>query len=345
MNKLKRSQRLLQIAYNYWRKNEKLNYLPIRLWVEITSTCNLRCIMCPQSDPSSIERGFMDFGLFKKVIDELKSSVYDVNLHHRGESLLHPQLPQMIDYARKAGFYTRLHTNGTILDEKKAKAIINTELDFLSFSFDGFTAETYEKIRPPANFETTINNISNFLKLKRKLGKVKPFTVFETMELNEVKTDDYEKAKETLRAKLYSLHLNKFVVKLPHNWAGSYEVHPVRSKLPQADAPLVAKISNRAKFSACTFPWFAMVILWNGDISPCPQDFFGHLKMGNLKHLSIANIWNNNAYITIRRAMKNKAVVDLDPCRACDMLRRPTFLHVPTPNLKVFFKEIFFGNR
>ena len=166
MNKLKRSKRLLQIAFSYWLKWEKLNYLPIRLWIELSSACNLRCVMCPQSEPGSIERGFMKFELFKKIIDEAKTFVYDINLHHRGESLLHPELARMIDYAAKAGLYTRLHTNATILDEEKARAILEAGLDFLSFSFDGFTAETYEKIRRRANFETTINHISNFLKLK-----------------------------------------------------------------------------------------------------------------------------------------------------------------------------------
>jgi len=332
MNKLKRSQRLLQIAYNYWRKNEKLNYLPLRLWIEATSACNLRCIMCPQSEPASIKRGFIDFGLFKKIIDEVKNSAYDVNLHHRGESLLHPELPGMIDYAKKAGLYTRLHTNATILNEDKARAIIEAELDFISFSFDGFTQESYENIRRNAKFETTINNICNFLVLKKKFGKKKPFTVFETMKLDEIKTKSYEAAKETLRNKLYSLHLNKFMIKSPHNWAGSYV------------AKEVEKSNKPVKFSACTFLWFAMVILWNGDISPCPQDFFGHLVMGNLNHSSINDIWSNNKYKCIRKAMKERAVSDLNPCRECDMLRRSTFLHVPTPNLKVFFKEIFWGH-
>ena len=328
MNKLQRSKRLLQIAAGYWRKKEKLNYLPIRLWIELSSACNLRCVMCPQSEPGSIERGFMKFELFKKIIDEAGNFVYDINLHHRGESLLHPELARMIDYAGKAGLYTRLHTNATILDEEKAMAILEAELDFLSFSFDGFIAETYEKIRRGANFETTINHISNFLNLKEKLGKVKPFTVFETMELGEVKTGDYPGAKEALREKLYSLHLNKFVVKLPHNWAGSYPI-----------------TSNGAKFSACTFPWYAMVILWNGDICPCPQDFFGQLIMGNLEKSSIDAEWNSNIYHKLRKAMKEMDLAGFSPCRKCDMLKRRTFLHIPAPNLKIFFKEIFFGHR
>ncbi len=332
MNKLKRLQKLLQINFNYWRKNERLNYLPLRLWIEATSCCNLRCVMCPQSEPTYIERGFIEFSLFKKIIDEAKAFVYDVNLHHRGESLLHPDLAEMIDYARKAGLYTRLHTNATLLNANRAQEIIGAGLDFISFSFDGFTKENYESIRRNAKFEETVNNISDFLILKEKSGRKKPFTVFETMELGEVKTKDYRLVRAALRDKLYSLHLDKFVIKSPHNWAGSY-------------AGKDEKSGQSAKFSACTFPWFAMVILWNGDVSPCPQDFFGCLIMGNLLQSSIAEIWSNNSYISIREAMKQKKVEGLNPCYKCDMLCRHTFLGIPTPNLKIFLKEIFWGNR
>ncbi len=333
MNKLKRGQRLSQIASSYRRQEEKLNYLPIRLWIELSSACNLRCVMCPQSSPDSIKGGLMDFELFKKIIDEAKKFVYDINLHHRGESLLHPELARMVDYAKKAGLYTRLHTNATLLDGEKGRGIIDAGLDFISFSFDGFTPETYEKIRPPANFKATIDNISNFLRLKEDLGKVSPFTIFETMELDEVKTGNYQTEKQELKDKLYGLHLNRFVVKSPHNWGGSYA-----SKENE-------KTAKSVKFSACTFPWFAMVILWNGEVSPCPQDFFGRLIMGSVNNNSLAYIWVDKPYISLRRAMRERKVATLEPCRGCDMLKRPTFLGIPRPNLKIFFKEIFFGHR
>ena len=104
---------LLQAAWHYLRGHEVLPYLPIRLWVEPTSYCNLRCVMCPQSFPRAHAKGYMDWDLFRKIIDEAAEFVYDINLHHTGESTLHKRLPDMIAYARQAGIYTRLHSNGT----------------------------------------------------------------------------------------------------------------------------------------------------------------------------------------------------------------------------------------
>ena len=101
----------------------------------------------------------MDFDLYKKIIDEAKDFVFDVNLFHRGESLLHPRIYDMIKYANEKGIYTRLFTNATLLDDKNAKSIIDSGLDFISFSFDGYTKEDYEKVRINFDFDKTINNI------------------------------------------------------------------------------------------------------------------------------------------------------------------------------------------
>ena len=135
------------IFWNYKRKRTRLPYLPTRLWVEPTSVCNLRCVMCPNKDLSKDQKGFMDFALFRKIVDEVKDFAFDVHLLHRGESLLHPEFFEMVRYAHDAGLVTRFHTNGTLLDEDKARRLIASGLDQFAFSVDGFDAETYEKTR------------------------------------------------------------------------------------------------------------------------------------------------------------------------------------------------------
>jgi MoaA/NifB/PqqE/SkfB family radical SAM enzyme len=52
------------------------------------------------------DHGFMDFGLFTSIIDQVKDHAYDVNLFHRGEPLMHPRLADMVAYARDKGLYT-----------------------------------------------------------------------------------------------------------------------------------------------------------------------------------------------------------------------------------------------
>ena len=46
--------------------------LPTVLMIENTNLCNAECVMCPR-DTLSRKRGFMDFGLFEKIIKEASS--------------------------------------------------------------------------------------------------------------------------------------------------------------------------------------------------------------------------------------------------------------------------------
>ncbi len=329
MTKFTRYVTLGRMAWNYWIRKVKPDYLPMRLWVEPTSVCNLRCIMCPQSFGRRFAKGYMEFSLFKKIIDEAKTFVYDVNLHHTGEPTLHPRLPEMIRYAKESGIYTRLHTNATLLNEERARALLTSGLDLISFSFDGYEKEEYEKIRVRSDFDETLGNILNFLHLKKKLGQTTPYTIFEVIDFSG-EARDAERQKK-FRAQFAGLPLDQLIIKEPHNWAGSYEIKDhVPSYYTDYSSP-------------CTFPWYALVIFWNGKVAPCPQDFYGDLDMGDVNKSSIKEIWNSAPMMELRRLMKEGRGHNLSPCSGCDMIKRKTFLGVPTLNMKTFLKESVLG--
>ena len=66
---LKRYEKLGKILVDYKMKRVKTRVLPVRLWLEPTNKCNLRCSFCPQSTDFKTVRGFMDKDLYKKIID------------------------------------------------------------------------------------------------------------------------------------------------------------------------------------------------------------------------------------------------------------------------------------
>ena len=91
-----------------WNENPKNNIIeefPIHLDIEINSTCNLRCIMCFQSsEKSRPEPGYMDFSVFKKIIDEgVIYGLCSIKPTFRGEPLLHPKIVDMVKYAKNKG--------------------------------------------------------------------------------------------------------------------------------------------------------------------------------------------------------------------------------------------------
>src|SRR3972149_9206061 len=129
---------------------------PVRLNIEPTNYCNLSCSMCPRELNRPF--GYMDINLFQKVIDE--SILYGrrliITINKDGEPLLHPELPQMIQYAKhkKAAFKVNFYTNGILLTEEKTLELIKSGLDTIHISMDAFTNETYRKIKNSQRLET-----------------------------------------------------------------------------------------------------------------------------------------------------------------------------------------------
>lgn len=311
--------RLWQVYRAYKGKKTRLSYLPVRLWVEATSICNLRCVMCPNKDLKKEDKGFMDFGLFRKIIDEASQFVFDVNLIHRGEGLLHPDFPRLVEYARAAGVTTKFHTNATLLDEKKAHELVVAGLDQISFSFDGYDKATYESIRVNSDFDHTLSNITGLLQVKKKLKSRKPRAILELINFPEIYKGTAKKKRQEFLARFRGLPLDRVEVKEIHNWAGEVDV-PTKGK----------------KYSPCTFLWQALVIFWDGSVFPCTQDFFGYYSLGNVKDDSLTEIWNNDRLVRLRQKILDREIDDLKTCSACDRLWRDQFLGVPREYLWKF---------
>ncbi|MEK6813493.1 MAG: radical SAM protein [Nitrospirota bacterium] len=322
---------LLHLARMYWRyavvRSARVPYSPVRLWVEMTNACNLKCVMCPTSLPSAPKPGMMEPDLFRKIVDEASAFAYDMAVHHRGESTLHPEFAPLLAYAARKGIRTKLHTNGAAIDAEKAEAVVRSGLDYLSFSFDGFEKEAYERIRVRGSFEKTLGNIVEFLRVKKSLGSRKPYTVIEVIDFPSMGNVDPD-ARRLFVERFRDLPLDELRIKAPHNWAGSYDA---------------SKVPSKRRFVPCTFPWFALVIFWDGTAVTCPQDFFGAYPLGNVRDASLMEIWRGDALRRLREDMLARRVEHYSACSACDVIYRPTFAGVPTPNLRRFLTDQILG--
>lgn len=328
MNKIKQIALLGKIFKNYKSKRTVLNSYPIRLWIEPTDFCNLECTMCLSKDVSSEKKGKMDLALFKKIINEAKDFVYDVYLHHRGEPLIQKNLIEMIKYAKGAGIKVKMHSNATLLTPDLSEQIIDSGLDLISFSFDGFDKGMYEEIRVGASFDKTVANIVEFLKIRRAKKKTKPYTVIEEIKFPEFegKYDDAKKKK--LCNKFKEAGADEIIFKELYNWGGDLQVEGLDVK--------------EREYFRCTFLWYAMVILWDGTVTPCPQDYLGRLVLGNVKQKSIKEIWNDVLYQELRGRIMDD-VGNLIPCNTCDRLFRKQVAGLPFQYLLSFLNDNLIG--
>ncbi len=311
--------RLLQVYLGYRRKRTRLDYLPVRLWVEATSVCNLRCVMCPNKDLKKEEKGFMDFPLFRKVIDEARRYVFDVNLIHRGEGLLHPEFPRMVAYSHEAGVDTKFHTNATLLDEARSRALIAAGLDQISFSFDGCDRKTYESIRVNADFDKTLANVVRFLEIKRELRSKKPYAILELIHFPDADKAAAPGRRRAFLDRFRGLPLDRVEVKELHNWAGEIPAE-----------------KSRKKYVPCTFLWQALIVFWDGSVLPCTQDFHGDYTLGNVRETPLEEIWNGDRLVRLREKILRGDIADLETCSQCDRLWRDQILGVPKEYLLKF---------
>ena len=321
LQKTNRLYRFFRIAWHYKLGNARLPYGPVRLWVEPTSFCNLECPMCTSKDIPDDKTGYMDWGLYKKIIDEAKGFVFDVNLFIGGESLFHKRLPDMIRYAKENGIGTRLSTNATVLTKDKTKALLDAGLDFIIFSFDGYDKEAYEKVRVNANFEKTLGNIRGFLEEKKRRGSSKPYVVFQVIEgLYKGGFDDKRKA---FLKGLEGLPIDKISLIEPHTFGG---------KISREEDKKFRTLGR--KYVPCTFLWYSMSVKWDGTVVPCCVDLAGDMPLGDVRKESLLEIWNGQRLIELREKIASGRYTDVPLCKGCDILWKEQLFGIPVKSLK-----------
>ncbi len=102
--------------------------------------------------------------VFRDLITVISTSSL-IDLNGWGEPLLHPHLKDMVLLLKSRKCFTGFSTNGLMLSPQKAAELLNAGLDYLAFSLDGATGQTYQSVRG-AKFETVIRNIENMVRIR-----------------------------------------------------------------------------------------------------------------------------------------------------------------------------------
>jgi len=145
----------------------KLTFPVTDIQIEISNRCNLRCPLCPNGR-SEIKRQKMDISLsfFKEIINDIR--IYDprIQLWNYGEPLLHPRILDILKEIPMSFTRCELSTNGHIMSEKIAEALVSSGVTEVIFAIDGLTQETYEIYRRGGNLTRVLKNL-NLLVSKR----------------------------------------------------------------------------------------------------------------------------------------------------------------------------------
>ena len=274
------------------------------MYLESTNICNLRCVMCPTGlGMLTRPKGFMDYDLFTRVIDEMAPHVQTTTLHIWGEPLLHPQIYDMIAYCRSRGLYSEISTNATILNEESSRKILDAGLGGIYLCLDGATQETYERVRRRADFEQTRENIRRFVEMKSKRGHGPRVSV----QIINIKPTaaDIEQFK-----RVWSIPgVDRIHVKAFDSWGGQVEqINELRSDANGVTTP--------QKRYHCPNLWYHVHIYWDGTLVCCDRDFDALYPLGNVKD-GVMKAWNGPSMVELRRKHLRGSLDDVPSCRAC----------------------------
>lgn len=289
-----------------WPRNFYTGDFPLHLDVEASNVCNLRCEFCETNyEKVGTKYGYMDFDLFKKVIDEgIEYGLYAIKLNSgaRGEPLLHKNIATMVEYAKKKGIIdVYMNTNAVLLTQRLGKKLIDAGLDRISISFEGTEPEIYEKYRAGAKFDKVRRNILEFIKLRNSLNSEIPKIRIQTVATPELLPEIKE----------YGKYWSKLVDEVAFIDFKDYS----------------NKKKDLVSDWVCPYLWQRMMITWDGTISVCGFDYTDDHKLGNVKKDSIREAWKGKEMERIRKLHREGkshviAICNGCPFRTTEILKR-----------------------
>ena len=148
----------------------------------LTNRCNLSCAMCPAHSPETSWAGHglsIDPLLLDKSLESLRyysKNIKRVFLNEFGEPFLYDDIFDVINEVHAICPHAKLSltSNGTLLDEKLIKKILNSHLSEIAISLDAASEETYGKIRMGANFHQVTGGIKKLIELRNLAGSKQP---------------------------------------------------------------------------------------------------------------------------------------------------------------------------
>lgn len=308
---------LLKLSYLYSKtfKRAVQKGLPFSLSIEPTTACNLGCPECPSGlKQFTRPTGKLDLQLHKKMLSELRKSVFYINYYFQGEPFLHPQFLELIKEAKQNRIYTATSTNAHFIDQSKAEEIVQSGLDRLIISIDGLTQETYENYRINGQLEKVIEGTDHLLAAKKKLNSSTPHLIFQFLAVkpNEHEVDD-----------VFRLGKEKGIDEVRIKSAQLYDFKNGNPLMPENEKYSRYKLQSdgtyKLKFKTgdhCWRMWSSSVLTWDGKVVPCCFDKDAKHVLGTIENNHFNEIWNSKEYKSFRQAILTDRN-GIDICQNC----------------------------
>lgn len=252
--------------------------------------------------------------LFKKTIEELKGTLTYLLFYFQGEPYLHTGFLNLVKFASERNIYTATSTNAHYLNDKNAKATVESGLDRLIISIDGTTQETYESYRIGGKLDKVIEGTKNLVKWKKKLKSATPHVIFQFLVVkpNEHQIDEVKKLARDIGVDEVGLKTAQV-----YDYENGSDLIPTIDKYSRYREKSDGTYAVKNKLlDHCWKMWHSCVITWDGKVIPCCFDKDAHYELGNVDQSAFNTIWKSKAYTQFRSTLL-KSRSEIEMCKNC----------------------------
>ena len=278
-----------------------------KVYIEITSVCNLACSFCP---PTERAKGLIKVEQFNKILDEIRPHTKYIYLHVKGEPLLHPRIDQLLDAAHAKGFKVNITTNGTLIKKNREKLLGKPALRQINFSLHSFDGHEGSE-----NREKYLGDILDFVRDAKEYNTIISYRLW-NLQKEQVTDLAARRNRETLEILETEYHLDYKIeekvqpgkgVKIAHN---VYLNQDHEFRWPSLLAP-----EDEGK-GFCHALRSQAAILVDGTVVPCCLDGEGVINLGNVHEQSFTEIVEGERANNIVAGFSRREAVE-ELCRKC----------------------------
>lgn len=287
---------------------KKLDF-PNRITVELTNQCNVSCTFCPRQSVK-MDIGFMDEELFHKIVDEAAEHLpVAIVFFFRGESLLHPSFFSFLKYAKDKGIGPiQFATNAYAMDHSIADQLVESGIDFISFSLDTLDPEIYKRSRLAGDLNVSMDHVvymSELCKARRKKGLSSP-----ELQVSTIETRDYIGGQSEF-VDYWKKYADIVRVYYEHDDQG-------RFRNPETQKKVEELVPER---KPCRKVFTDMLIYWDGQLALCCYDWRAGVRGINVREMTLQQAWDSEEYEMIREMHNSGDFRDDLLCKGCQHWR------------------------
>ena len=264
----------------------------VKVLLELTSKCNLRCGMCPLP---VLRRPYedMEWPLVEKAEREIHGLGLKLKwLHEMGEPLLYPRIDDAIRLFPEAS----VSTNGLLLTEQVGAKLLGSPLKRLRICVDSINPEVYPQLRTGGDFEKLVDLTRRFLVQAKGHPLQIEIQRMRSRQTVDESVEDFKKLFETRKYK------NARIIE---RTCEAFDVNE--------------ETDLHGKFYGCVqgsfFTW--VVIFADGRVTHCCYDAHGDQIVGDLRTQTLPEMFAAPRFQAMQEAFAKRDFTNLPRCAEC----------------------------